>query len=70
MFVTGGIEYNLVLPSPPCFREITQIYSVEHSYLEITEYLVKTELSRDNTDISNKTKLSRMYLDLTLLTEL
>ena len=60
MFVTGGIEYNSVLPTPPCFREITQIYSVEHSYLEITEHLVKTELSRDNTDISNKIKLSQM----------
>ena len=60
MLVTGGIESNLVLPTPPCFREITQIYSVEHSYLEITEYFVKTELSRDNTDISNETKLSRM----------
>ena len=60
MFVTGGIEYNSVLPTPPCFREITQIYSVEQSYLEITEYLVKTELSRDNTDISNITNLSRM----------
>ena len=60
MFVTGSIGYNSVLPTPPCFREITQIYSVEHSYLEITEYLVKTELPRDNTDISNTTKLSRM----------
>ena len=60
MFVTGGIEYKSVLPTPPCFCEITQIYSVEHSYLEITEYLVKTELSQDNTDISNKTKLSRI----------
>ena len=60
IFVTGDIEYNSVLPTPPCFREITQIYSVEHSYLDITEYLVKTELSRDNTCISNKTKLSRM----------
>ena len=60
MFVTGGIEYNSVLPTSPCFREITQIYSVEYSYLEITEYLVKTGLSRDNRDISNKTKVSRM----------
>ena len=60
MFVTGGIEYNSVLPTPPCSREITQIYSVEHSYLDVTEYLVKTELSQDNTDISNKTKLSRI----------
>ena len=35
-------------------------------------YLISTvtKISRDNTDISNKTKLSRMYLDLTLLTEL
>ena len=70
MFVTGGIEYNSVLPTRNCFHEITQIYSVEHSFLEITEYLVKTELSQDNTDISNKTKISRMYLDFTLLIEL
>ena len=60
MFVAGVIEYNLVLPTPPCFRDISQIYSVEHNYLEITEYLVKTELSRNNTAISNKTKLSRI----------
>ena len=70
MFVTGGIEYNSVLSTRTCFREITQIYSVEHSYLEITECLVKTELSRDNIDISNKTKVSQMYHDITLLIEL
>ena len=60
IFVTGGIEYNSVLPTRTCFREITQIYSVEHSYFEITEYLVKRELSRDNTDMSNKIKISRI----------
>ena len=60
MFVTGDIEYNSVLPTPSYFREIARIYSVEHRYPEITEYLVKTELFRYNTDISNKTKLPRM----------